>query len=250
MGNGDVGVVAFTSDNSQTLKISKVDFVTDGWTDWAGSGPAALPIGGVNITVNSPVYSGFVTVNRADPSGFSYQMDQLNSELRMTTATAQQVKMVTWMGVNENMIITELTTSSKTPVPISVDTYADNQSASYTTTAQVNGQIAQVTRQTKTDAVRWISCAGISTKIVGVMSKPECLSESMVRSNFQLTASDTLLVVVYVSGGGKGNDPQLPTAYNKLLTLNKADVTQLKMAKKHGGKICGPVRMWKRMTSC
>ena len=41
MGNGDVGVVAFTSDNSQTLKISKVDFVTDGWTDWAGSGPAA-----------------------------------------------------------------------------------------------------------------------------------------------------------------------------------------------------------------
>ena len=65
MGNGDVGVVAFTSDNSQTLKISKVDFVTDGWTDWAGSGPAALPIGGVNITVNSPVYSGFVTVNRA-----------------------------------------------------------------------------------------------------------------------------------------------------------------------------------------
>ena len=79
----------------------------------------------------------------------------------MTTATAQQVKMVTWMGVNENMIITELTTSSKTPVPISVDTYADNQSASYTTTAQVNGQIAQVTRQTKTDAVRWISCAGL-----------------------------------------------------------------------------------------
>ena len=54
----------------------------------------------------------------------------------------------------------------------------------------------------------------------------------MVRSNFQLTASDTVLVVVYVSGGGKGNDPQLPTAYNKLLTLNKADVTQLKMAKK------------------
>lgn len=55
MGNGDVGVVTFTSDNSQTLKISKVDFVTDGWTDWAGSGPAALPIGGVSITVNSPV---------------------------------------------------------------------------------------------------------------------------------------------------------------------------------------------------
>lgn len=59
LGNGDVGVVAFTSDNSQILKISKVDFVTDGWSDWAGSGPAALPVGGVSITINSSVYSGF-----------------------------------------------------------------------------------------------------------------------------------------------------------------------------------------------
>ena len=64
------------------------------------------------------------------------------------------------------------------------------------------------------------------------MSKPECLSESMVRSNFQLTASDTLLVVVYVSGGGKGNDPQLPTAYNKLLALNKADVDSIENGEK------------------
>lgn len=66
MGNGDVGVVAFTSDNSQTLKISKVDFVTDGWTDWAGSGPAALPIGGVNITVNS---SGIFRLCHSQPGG-------------------------------------------------------------------------------------------------------------------------------------------------------------------------------------
>lgn len=231
MGNGDVGVVAFTSDHSQTLKISKVDFVTDGWTDWAGSGPAALPVGGVSIIVNSPVSSGFVTVNQPDLSGFSYQMDQLNSELRMTTATAQQVKMTSWMGMGENVILTELTTSSKTPVNISVDTYADNGSTPYATTAKVNGSIAQVTRQTKTDNVRWVSHAGISTKIVGAVSKQECLSEAMVRTNFQLTASDTVFVAVYVSGGGKENNPQLPTAYERLSDLNKIGVAQLKAIK-------------------
>lgn len=231
MGNGDVGVVAFTSDHSQTLKISKVDFVTDGWTDWAGSGPAALPVGGVSIIVNSPVSSSFVTVNQPDLSGFSYQMDQLNSELRMTTATAQQVKMTSWMGMGENVILTELTTSSKTPVNISVDTYADNGSTPYATTAKVNGSIAQVTRQTKTDNVRWVSHAGISTKIVGAVSKQECLSEAMVRTNFQLTASDTVFVAVYVSGGGKENNPQLPTAYERLSDLNKIGVAQLKAIK-------------------
>lgn len=231
MGNGDVGVITFTSDNSQTLKISKVDFVTDGWTDWAGSGPAALPVGGVSITINSPVYSGFITVNQPDSSGFSYQMDQLNSELRMTTATAQQVKMTSWMGIGENIIITELTTSSKTPVNISVDTYADSQSTYYATTAKVNGQIAQVTRQTKTDNVRWVSHAGISTKIVGAVSKQECLSRSMVRTNFQLTASDPVFVAVYVSGGGKENDPQLSTADERLSDLNEAGVARLKAVK-------------------
>lgn len=231
MGNGDVGIVTFTSDNSQTLKISKVDFVTDGWSDWAGSGPAALPVGGVSITIHSPVYSGFITVNRPDTLGFSYQMDQLNSELRMNTATVQQVKMTTWMGTDENVIITELTTSSKTPVNVSVDTYADSQSAFYATTAGINGQVAQVTRQTKTGDVRWISHAGVSTKIMGVPAKLERLSEAMVRSAFQLMDSDTVRVAVYVSGGGKSNDPQLSHAYQKLTELDETRVTQLKALK-------------------
>lgn len=33
MGNGDIGCVAYTAYNSQTLLVSKVDFVTDGWSD-------------------------------------------------------------------------------------------------------------------------------------------------------------------------------------------------------------------------
>ncbi|SDE10475.1 glycosyl hydrolase family 95 catalytic domain-containing protein [Niabella drilacis] len=231
MGNGDIGVVAFTSDNSQTLKISKVDFVTDGWTDWAGSGPAALPVGGVSITVNAPVRSGFITVNRPDAAAFSYQMDQLNSELRMTTATAPQVKMKSWMSMEENVIITELTTASQTPVRISVDSYADSQPAAYAVTAAVQGPVAQVTRQTKTGNVRWISHAGISTKIIGAASRQERLSAAMVRSVFQLGATDTVLVAVYVSGGGKENDPQLAAARKRLSGLNEAGVLQLKAAR-------------------
>lgn len=229
MGNGDVGVVAFTSDNSQTLKISKVDFVTDGWTDWAGSGPAALPVGGVTVTVNSPVCSGFTTVNHPDPSAFCYQMDQLNSELRMTTATAQQVKMTSWMSMEENVIITELTNPSDTPVSISVDTYADSRSAAYATTADVEGTVARVSRQTKTEKVRWISQAGISTRIVGTgVAKPERLSGAMIRTTFQLVASDTVFVATYVSGGGKGNDPQLSAATRRLSGLDKTSIARLK----------------------
>ncbi|MGE7774998.1 glycosyl hydrolase family 95 catalytic domain-containing protein [Chitinophaga sp. NPDC101104] len=231
LGNGDVGVVAFTSDNSQTLKISKVDFVTDGWTDWAGSGPAALPVGGVTITVNSPVRSGFVTVNRPDPSGFNYQMDQLNSELRMSTATARQVKMKSWMSMAENVIITELTTASKTPVVISVDTYADDPSTDYATSAAVNGQVAQVSRKTKTTNVRWISHAGISTRIVGANTALQRLSDAMVRADFQLTAADTVYIAVYVSGGGKTNDPQLSAAGKRLSVLDEKGVSRLKAAK-------------------
>ena len=195
LGNGDVGVVAFTSDNSQTLKISKVDFVTDGWNDWAGSGPAALPVGGVSITVNSSVYSGFTSVNYPDTTAFNYQMDQLAAELRMRTATAQPVQMTSWMGSSENVIVTELTTTSKEAVSVSVNTYADSQSEHYATTADLQGDLQLVTRQTKREGVRWISQAGISTKIIGATASNEKLSDSMVRSTFRLMPSDTVLVV-------------------------------------------------------
>lgn len=218
MGNGDVGVVTFTSENSQTLKISKVDFVTDGWSNWAGHGPAALPVGGVQITVNSS----------AKASGFNYQMDQLGNELRMTTATMQPVNMTSWMAVNENVIIIELTTASKTPVSIAVDTYADSISATYATTSEVNDKIAQVTRKTKTKNVGWICQAGISTKISGAIPTVERLSNARTRSSFELTNADTIRVAVYVSGGGVRNDARLSEAFKRLTALDIDGIKQLK----------------------
>lgn len=220
MGNGDAGVVAFTSDNSQTLKISKVDFVTDGWSDWAGNGPAALPVGGVEIRVDSPV-----------TSGFCYQMDQLGNELRMTTGTSQQVKMTGWMATNDNVIVMELTTTSEAPVPVAVDTYADNGTAAYATTAGIKERIAQVSRQTKSENVRWISQAGISTKILGTTPALKRLSDSKVRSSFIVSNSAPVRIAVYVSGGGKGNDAKLPLAYEKLNPLDIKGIERLKAIK-------------------
>lgn len=228
MGNGDVGVVAFTSDNSQSLKISKVDFVTDGWSDWAGSGPAALPVGGVTVTVNSPVRSGFITVNRPDTTAFCYEMDQLAAELRMRTATAQQVKMTSWMSSSKNMIVTELTSASGDPVSVSVDTYAESGMERYATTAAAYPDLAIVTRQTHTDSVRWISQAGISTRIIGATAHIEKLSDSMVRSSFRIMPSDTVRVVTYVSGGGMGNYARLAEAEEALLSCNKSTIASLK----------------------
>lgn len=220
MGNGDVGMVCYTTDSSQTIQISKVDFVTDGWSDWAGDGPAALPVGGIKIAVSSPV-----------SSGFNYQMDQLANELRMTTGTSRKVKMNSWIATNDNVVITELTTSSVNPVSISVETYAESASPTYATTAGIKNGVAQVSRQTKTTDVRWVSQSGISTKILGATPALERLSDSRLKTSFVLTNTDTVRIAVYVSGGGMQNDARLPAAYNRLKALNNKGVTKLKAIK-------------------
>jgi len=221
MGNGDVGVVCHTSANSQTFHISKVDFVTDGWTDWAGSGPAALPVGGVQIIVKSP----------AANSGFNYQMDQLGNELRMTTGTSKPVNMKSWISVNDNVMVTELTTNSKTPLNISVETFADSAGTIYATNSEISNQIAQVTRQTKTTGIRWISKAGISTRIIGATSILSSASKSKINSSFVLTSAQPVFVLTYISGGGKNNDAKLSSAYTRLKSMNKTSITLLKNAK-------------------
>ena len=50
----------------------------------------------------------------------------------------------------------------------------------------------------------------------------------MIRTTFQLAASDTVFVATYVSGGGKGNDPQLSAATRRLSGLDKTSIARLK----------------------
>lgn len=227
LGNGDVGVIAFTSDNSQTLKISKVDFVTDGWADWAGEGAAAVPVGAVSVSVEAPV-----------TSGFSYQMDQLNSELRMTTATTRSVEIISWMGMEENVVVMELRTASSTPLHISVSTYAENESPELSTAASLKDEVGYVIRRTKTDSVKWVSQAAISTKVLGASAEWRRISDAMVQTDFTLTNASPVQVVISVSGGGKADDARLEESHRLLAGIHAAELESMKQDKE---------RWWKDM---
>lgn len=223
MGNGDIGIVCSTSSNGQTLHISKVDFVTDGWSNWAGSGPSALPVGGVSIQIEG----------QKSTTGFCYEMDQLGNELRMVTATDQPLKMRSWVAVDENLIVTELKTTSTKPIRVNVSTYADSTNATiYARHARVDEYVAQITRQTKTTDVRWISQAGISTLVLGVSSKPRVVSTSKVESSFTMTLENPVYIVTSVSGGGMKNDAKLAQVSRRLKTLDADSLTKVELRKK------------------
>ena len=220
MGNGDVGCVSHTTANSQTICISKVDFVTDGWEDWTGRGPAALPIGGIKVSVDAP-----------SAEGFRYEMDMLGNELRMTSGTLPAVEMTSWMGRGSNVIVSELVTASEHPVTITVDTYAGGTTSNYEDKAIVKGTIAQAYRRTLTDSVRWISQAGVSTRIIGAVSSVKQDAENNVKSTFALNAGEKVYVVTYVSGGGTEDNARLDEAYVRLTSLSVKDLRRLKQQK-------------------
>lgn len=217
LGNGDIGVVSHTTLNSQTLRISKVDFVTDGWSDWAGSGPAALPVGGLTLHIDLPV----------DKKNFAYVMNQRTAELRMMAGTSEPVCLKSWMSRKENVIVTEVSTSSARPVTFTLDTFADSLSDRYTTTAAVQQNLAQVTRRTCTKEVRWISQAALSTKIAGVRSTARCCSDYKVQTTFSLRAGQTAYIVTYVSGGGTDDNARTAEALSFLNPITPKKVRRL-----------------------
>lgn len=222
MGNGDVGVATTSTNNSQTICISKVDFMTDNvqYFNWLAAAPSHIPVGGVKINVNSPI-----------SSGFNYEMDILGNELRMTTATTNPVKMKSWMAVDDNLIVTELSTTSATPVSMSVETFADSATTWYATTSVVNAEIAQVSRRSKTVSAAWISKAGISTKVLGATPILSTVSNARIRSAFTLSNTQPVYVLSYVSGGGKANDAKLDAAFTRLSLLNQDSIARILKSK-------------------
>lgn len=230
LGNGDVGLVSYTSENGQTLQLSKVDFITDSWSDWAGTGPAALPVGGVSISVQS------------EPAeGFCYEMRQLDAELYMHTGTAEPVEMTTWMTMDENYVVTELTTASEHPIDVTVMTYANGENKLYETTSGIREKVGQVSRRSRTEGdVRWIARAGISTRITGTEASWEKTSSSQVTASFQIKAGQPVCIVTYVSGSLE-DDARLPEAYDKLSSVNGPQLALLKIEKKQWWK-----DMWTR----
>lgn len=221
LGNGDVGVVCNTTAKGQTMQLGKVDFVTDGWSDWAGRGAAAIGVGGVSIEICDSL-----------SEGFRYEMDQLEAELRMITGTVHPVQMTTWMSVNDNYVVTELRTEALGPLTVNVETYASDVSEQYAVTADVKDGIAQVTRRSRADeGMRWVSQVGVSTGICGSHSASDVVKPGRVVTTFTLTHDAPVYVVTYVSGGGTGDDACLGEAYKALKACSIGQLKRLKQQK-------------------
>lgn len=220
LGNGDVGLVSYTSEKGQTLQLSKVDFISDDWTDWAGTGPAALPVGGVRIQTDAEVSGDFL-----------YEMRLLDAELYMKTGTIKPVEMHTWMTMDDNYIVTELITRASSPVLVTVETFAGCEETFYETSADVHDGVGQVTRRTRTgEKVRWTARAGISTRIIGAKNMWRRISSSQVVSTFQIQSGMSVYIVSYVSGNQK-DDACLLKAYEKLCKLNPESLALLEKSK-------------------
>lgn len=231
LGNGDVGIVAHTSADSLNYQISKVDFVTDRWSDWAGAGAAALPVGGLRIAIHS-----------SRTQDFLFQMDQLKAELRMESGTREQVKARTWMTMGDNYVVTELSTRSPFPVRISVDTYAQSGNPRYGTSARISGAVGQVSRRTNTvDNARWVSRAGISTRVIGAETVWSRTDDSNVHAEFQLSSQSPVWVVSYVSGGGKDDNARWDIAESKLKVAGRSRLVKWEREKNDWWK-----EMWTR----
>lgn len=220
LGNGDVGLVSYTSEKGQTLQLSKVDFITDDWTDWTGTGPAALPVGGVSIQIHAETDDDFL-----------YEMRLLEAELYMKTGTVEPVEMRTWMSMNDNYVVTELATRASCPILVTVETYAGCEDTYYETTAEIHDGIGQVTRRTRTgEKVRWTARAGISPRIIGTEVIWEQASSSQVTSTFLIRSGHPIHIVTYVSGSLNDN-ANLSEAYEKLCGLDGDSLILLKESK-------------------
>lgn len=221
LGNGDVGVQAFTEEDCLTLKVSKVDFVSDGrWQRFTnGPAPTALPIGWVRLRVGSP----------KRPERFAFRMQQLDNALWMRSGTEAPVEVVTWMAPEENLVVAEVSTDSEAPVSVTLETEADGRNSDYAAESFVVGDIVQATRRTKTQGARWVCRAGISTRVLGATVVPPKPGEKA--TTFAVRRGERVLVVAVVSGGGKGDDARLPEALRRLKALTPGAVAATRAAK-------------------
>ncbi|MGM9695124.1 MAG: glycosyl hydrolase family 95 catalytic domain-containing protein [Alloprevotella sp.] len=214
LGNGEVGVVAHTTLQSQTLRISKVNFVTDGWNDWAGSGPAALPAAELRFCVESP-----------QNDSFRFEMDQRRACLRFQSATESRVRMTTRLLMDEDIIVTELTNPSDAPVNISVETCPLSEKI-YKSSLESAGEMALLTRTSQTENnVRWVSKVGVATRVIGAEATCETSdAPRLIRQRFTLPSRGTVFVVTAVTGGGKGADAHLEEGKEAHARLNVKNV--------------------------
>lgn len=219
LGNGDAGVVAYTSENSQTLLLSKVDFVTDGWNDWAGNGAAAVALGGVTVRVDAPAAAG--------GRPFRFEMDEQKAELRLLTATVRPMRMTTWMTRNENLVVCRVENPSPEAQALSILTFTRDEDERFPTTARVSGNVAQTTRGTLQKNVRWISEAAISTRVLGAESRVGRQTDAQTETRCVVPAGESVYLLISVTGGGRDTELNLDEAAGHLERLTLTDIDRL-----------------------
>lgn len=127
--------------------------------------------------------------------------------------------MLTWLAMENNLLITELRNEASEPVNAWVETRA-LPSDIYATTAALCDDVAQVTRRTKADeTVKWVSQVGVSSRIIGAEVRQEVddnPASRRVRSTFQLQPGRSVYMAVCVSGGGKTDNARTAEALRTL----------------------------------
>jgi len=246
LGNGDAAVICDAgTQTTQRLLIAKANFLTDDSRLWGSDStsskwdpvaqtnsvnwfktervldPIPLPVGGISITVNA-----------SSASGYAIEQDILSGgEINMTLGTNPQVNIHTWLAQDTNLLVSELTTPSASPVSITVEVFAQGNNAAYPFNAGVNGNLAWATRQTKTNAItRWTTQAGISTRILGAAATAQKVSSSQSSLKFSLTSAAPVYVLTYISGGRPNatatqSDAKLAEAATYLNSLTEGAVT-------------------------
>ncbi|MFZ2656471.1 MAG: glycoside hydrolase family 95-like protein [Victivallales bacterium] len=99
MGNGDIGVTQGGDSDSQVLYISKNGMFK--------------PLGGITITS---------LTKGAEIASYRYEQDIFHAEVRArVTMNGAPVDLLTWTSANENMIVTELTNRSSSPLDLRME---------------------------------------------------------------------------------------------------------------------------------
>lgn len=220
LGNGEIGVVAHTTHRSQTLRIAKVNFVTDGKRDWAGHGPAALPAAEVRISIAT-----------TDTTGFRYVMDQTHARLTMHCGGPTGISINTLTTMDEDLIISAVTNHTASPTAIDVATLS-LPGATYPSVCGVSGDVAHVVRQSLTGSeARWTSRVAVATRLVGCKPSASYSDDSAsITLSSIINPGHTVYVVTAVGGGGKSGESGLNQCLQALEPLKTKTLRQKSIA--------------------
>lgn len=215
LGNGTIGVVGFSDNDRAGFYITTNDF-------WTGKhlNVKPLPIGGVNIIASGSSGTGVTQIQNI-----------LDAEIS-TALTYGNIKIKTWVSATSNLFVSEITSESKSPVSVAVETLTNNTNA---TIYPVNNGIDQknigwTSRQTEDVAqADWICRAALATKIIGIDYTTELSENNKTVAKFSLLPNNKVWVITSVVSGKNITD-EVELAILAVKDRSKASIETLHTA--------------------